>query len=62
MIAIFFPCLRKIGYGLNWKESIILSWGGLRGAIGLALSLMLASNHYVKESENAKKVSVADDF
>ena len=58
MIVMFFPWLRKSGYGLNWKETIILSWGGLRGAIGLALSLMLAWNPHVPESENTEKVYV----
>ncbi|GIY70155.1 hypothetical protein CDAR_176551, partial [Caerostris darwini] len=58
MIAIFYPILKRTGYGLTWKESIILSWGGLRGAVGLALALMFALNPKVDKSETANKVLV----
>jgi len=33
--------LAKMGYGFNWPMGIVLVWGGLRGAVGLALALML---------------------
>ena len=34
----------KVGYGLEFKEGLVLVWGGLtRGAVSLALSLCLAS-------------------
>ncbi|KAF8819684.1 sodium/hydrogen exchanger NHE2, partial [Cardiosporidium cionae] len=39
MIVAFSPILRKTGYGIKWKEIILLSWGGLRGGIVLALGL-----------------------
>ncbi|XP_054707117.1 sodium/hydrogen exchanger 10-like [Uloborus diversus] len=58
MVALFYPVLKKSGYGLNWKESIVLTWGGLRGAIGLALSLMLISNPEVDVAVNVNKVLV----
>ncbi|KAK6191720.1 hypothetical protein SNE40_003331 [Patella caerulea] len=41
MIALFSPILRRIGYGLTWQEGIIMTWGGLRGAVGLALGLLV---------------------
>lgn len=56
MVFILYPLLKRTGYGLNWKEGIVLSWGGLRGAIGLALSLTLASNPHIPDSVNTKKV------
>lgn len=34
-----FPFLQYFGYGLDWKEAIILVWAGLRGAVALSLSL-----------------------
>jgi len=33
------PILRKIGYGLPWKNVLVMAWGGLRGAVGLCLAL-----------------------
>ncbi len=41
VIAIFFPVMRKVGYGLSRKNAYVLWWGALRGAIGLALALIV---------------------
>lgn len=41
MVVTFMPILQKYGYGLNKKEFIVLIYGGLRGALGLTLSLMV---------------------
>ncbi len=41
VIAIFFPVMRKVGYGLPKKDAYVLWWGALRGAIGLALALIV---------------------
>ncbi|KAL3830717.1 hypothetical protein ACJIZ3_019519 [Penstemon smallii] len=38
-VGILFPFLQYFGYGLDWKEAIILVWSGLRGAVALSLSL-----------------------
>lgn len=43
VIFIFYPLMRKIGYGVTAKDAAIVWWGGLRGAIGLALALIVAS-------------------
>lgn len=43
VIAIFFPAMKRIGYGLSKKDSYVLWWGALRGAIGLALALVIAN-------------------
>lgn len=42
VIAIFFPVMKKAGYGLSKKDSYVLWWGALRGAVGLALALIVA--------------------
>ena len=42
IIFILFPIMRKIGYGVSVKDSIVLWWGGLRGVIGLAMALIVA--------------------
>ncbi|XP_027344134.1 sodium/hydrogen exchanger 8 isoform X2 [Abrus precatorius] len=39
VVGALFPLLRYFGYGLDWKEAIILIWSGLRGAVALSLSL-----------------------
>lgn len=43
VITIFYPLMKRIGYGLTPKEGVIAWWGGLRGAIGLALALIVSS-------------------
>lgn len=43
MILILYPAIKRIGYGIKWKENYILWWGGLRGAIALALALVVSS-------------------
>jgi NhaP-type Na+/H+ or K+/H+ antiporter/CRP-like cAMP-binding protein len=43
VIVVFYPLMKKIGYGLNAKDAAIVWWGGLRGAIGLALALIVAA-------------------
>lgn len=42
MIAVFYPFMKRSGYGLSFREAVILSWGGLRGALGLTLALMVS--------------------
>ncbi|XP_073024492.1 sodium/hydrogen exchanger 7-like isoform X7 [Primulina eburnea] len=39
VVGLLFPFLQYFGYGLDWKEAIILVWAGLRGAVALSLSL-----------------------
>lgn len=41
VVGVLYPFLRQFGYGLDWKEAIILTWSGLRGAVALSLSLSL---------------------
>ena len=41
MFALFWPALKRMGYGISMREAVVLSWSGLRGAVGLALSLFV---------------------
>ncbi len=55
VIAIFFPVMKRLGYGLKRKEAYVIWWGALRGAIGLALALVVAemdSTHLSQEIRN----------
>ncbi|KAK1439485.1 hypothetical protein QVD17_05304 [Tagetes erecta] len=39
VVGSLYPFLCYFGYGLDWKEAIVLVWSGLRGAVSLSLSL-----------------------
>mmetsp|Transcript_17588 Transcript_17588/g.35978 ORF Transcript_17588/g.35978 Transcript_17588/m.35978 type:complete len:745 (-) Transcript_17588:890-3124(-) len=41
LIYSFYPITKRIGIGTNWKESLFAAYGGLRGAVGIALALSL---------------------
>lgn len=43
LITVFslLPLLDKMGYGMTWKDALVAVWGGLRGAVGLALALIV---------------------
>lgn len=41
----FSPILMRIGYGLQWQNAVVAAWGGLRGAVGLALALQVYIDH-----------------
>ncbi|KAK3749868.1 hypothetical protein RRG08_066181 [Elysia crispata] len=38
---IFAPVLRRLGYGMTWQDGLVCTWSGLRGAVGLALALII---------------------
>ncbi len=40
-ILALYPLMRKTGYGLPRKDAVVVWWGALRGAIGLALALVV---------------------
>jgi len=41
LIFLFYPLTSNIGIGQSWREAVFMSYGGLRGAVGIALSLAL---------------------
>jgi len=47
VIAFFSPLLTRQGYGVKWKEAAVLVWGGLRGAVGLAMGLIVEHHPHV---------------
>ncbi|CAI7743662.1 unnamed protein product [Closterium sp. NIES-54] len=42
VVGVLYPGLASSGYGLTWKEAIILVWSGLRGGIALTLALVVS--------------------
>eukprot|EP00930_Biecheleria_cincta_P067383 TRINITY_DN5392_c0_g1_i8.p1 TRINITY_DN5392_c0_g1~~TRINITY_DN5392_c0_g1_i8.p1 ORF type:complete len:878 (+),score=147.84 TRINITY_DN5392_c0_g1_i8:160-2793(+) len=47
----FFPCMARLGDGLTWREASMMVWGGLRGALGLALAVDFAHTRTDKAGE-----------
>lgn len=41
MVLTFYPFIKNIGYGISKKEFVVLVYGGLRGSLGLCLSLIV---------------------
>lgn len=42
VISLFMPILRRQGYGLGWNDVFILTYGGLRGAIGICFAMIVS--------------------
>ncbi|OFY37595.1 MAG: hypothetical protein A2Z69_01160 [Bacteroidetes bacterium RBG_13_44_24] len=42
MIALLYPFMKRSGYGVTFKDSVVTWYGALRGAVGLALALIVA--------------------
>lgn len=53
-ILLMWPILRLLGYGLSFKNLILLTYSGLRGALAITLALFVANdkdniNEYTKD-------------
>jgi len=46
-VGLFMPVLKRIGVGITKEKAIVLIWGGLRGAVSLALALVIAHSEYI---------------
>lgn len=49
MIAMFYPAMKRIGYGIGKGHPQAMVWGALRGAIGLALALIVEATPQIPE-------------
>ena len=50
-VALFYPLMkfaasRGVGTKIDWRKAAVLIWGGLRGAVGLALALVVRHTEY----------------
>jgi len=43
-----FPVLESVGYGCTWPDAYVMIYGGLRGAIGLALALIVETMDFTQ--------------
>lgn len=41
LFSSFYPLYSRIGLGSSWQEMVFQSYGGLRGAVGIALAISL---------------------
>eukprot|EP00939_MAST-03C_sp_MAST-3C-sp1_P001496 g1496.t1 len=44
--------------GVTWKESLVLAFGGLRGAVGLALATMVVEESYLNDNIDQKQAAL----
>lgn len=56
MIGMLTPILTHIGYQIDWKQATVITWGGLRGAVGLSLALVVAQTSGVPLDTIGSKV------
>ena len=47
MVVGLSPILSRTGYPLHWKDLLVVTWAGLRGAVGLALALVVGQTNGV---------------
>ena len=45
-MCLFYPLLKRLGTQCTWQEAVVMWWGGLRGAVGLALALAIHHTKY----------------
>jgi len=58
VMLLHYPFMKNTGYGLPVKDAIVVWYGALRGAIGLALALMVAG---VDSNNMAKSMDITPD-
>ncbi len=56
MIAFYYPAMTYLGKGCTPRDAVFMTWGGLRGAVSMALALSL-----VQSTENGETIISATD-
>jgi len=56
MVALMSPVLVNIGYKINWRGMLMVAWSGLRGAVGLALALVVEQTDTIYSTNIGSKV------
>jgi NhaP-type Na+/H+ or K+/H+ antiporter len=41
LVVCCWPLFQRTGYPLTWRSAIVFVWGGLRGAVGMVMSLFI---------------------
>ena len=58
MLLLFWPLLNRLGYGMSFKQVLLSSYAGLRGAVGLALALIVNASTSSNVSQFVKDTIV----
>lgn len=53
VILALLPLLRRLGYGMSLREALLLAFSGMRGAVAIALSLMVNDEHAIDPETRA---------
>jgi len=53
VVAAAYPILRNTGYSITYERAIVLVWGGLRGAIALAMAVMVESDEGFNKTDRS---------
>ena len=56
VLSMFWPAMSRVGYKFSWQEGMIAWWGGLRGAVGLALAVVVVNSQQVDSIRYGDKV------
>mmetsp|Transcript_133139 Transcript_133139/g.265631 ORF Transcript_133139/g.265631 Transcript_133139/m.265631 type:complete len:932 (-) Transcript_133139:188-2983(-) len=54
MIFFFWPFLNLIGPKITWREALVMTWSGLRGAVGLILAIIVDEQEEISREMGAK--------
>lgn len=58
MVVGLSPVLAHTGYPMDWKKMLVITWSGLRGAVGLALALVVEQTQGIPRDTIGSKVSL----
>lgn len=47
IIMMFWPLLARLGYGLTFNQAVLITYAGLRGAVGMSLALMVSVDNQI---------------
>ena len=53
------PLFRHSHYGFDWRDALVCTWGGLRGAVSLALALAITSSPLIVDCDDASATAAA---
>ena len=56
VVGLLMPILIHLGYGSSWKQAVVITWAGLRGAVSLALALLVAQTPEIPSDTIGTKV------
>jgi NhaP-type Na+/H+ or K+/H+ antiporter len=54
LLLMLLPIMRRLGYPMDIRHCVLMTWGGLRGALALFLSLQIFNNQ--KISKEAREI------